>query len=138
MVDANMVVRELLRLGAYLQREGARVTREYGLTQQQFVVLVTIAEQGPVAQKGIVSDYLLEKSNVSKSVAKLEALNLVATRRSEEDSRVVLCEVTEQGKRVAEQCGGVFKELNVKWLAGVSQDEMAAVWKVLRKMQPME
>lgn len=138
MVDANMMVRELLRLGAYLQREGGRVTREYGLTQQQFVVLVTISEQGPVSQKDIVSDYLLEKSNVSKSVARLEALKLITTRRSEKDSRVVLCELTGQGKRVAEQCGGVFKELNVRWLAGVSQEELAAAWKVLRKLKPLE
>lgn len=137
MVDANMMVRELLRLGAYLQREGARVTREYGLTQQQFVVLVTIAEQGPVSQKDIVSDYLLEKSNVSKSVTRLEALNLVSTSRSDKDSRIVLCEPTEQGKRVARECGDVFKALNARWLAGVSQDELADALKVLRKLQPM-
>ncbi len=57
---ANKMVIELLRLGAYLQREGARVTREFGLAQQQFVVLVAVKEQGPVSQKAILSDLLYE------------------------------------------------------------------------------
>lgn len=137
MVDANMVVRELLRLGAYLQREGARMTREYGLTQQQFVVLVVVREQGPISQKEIVSDLLYEKSNVSKSITRLEKLGLVSTRRGDEDSRVVLCEATEQGEQVVKSCMQTMKEGNERWLRHVRQDDLTQVWKVLRELGPM-
>lgn len=138
MVDANMMVKELLRLGAYLQREGARMAREFGLTQQQFVVLVAVKEQGPIAQKGIVSDLLYEKSNVSKSIAKLEKLGMVETRRGDLDSRVVVCEVTDEGRKVVSSCMEVMQEWNRKWLCDVATEDLATAWRVLRGLGQMK
>ncbi|ACS80425.1 MarR family winged helix-turn-helix transcriptional regulator [Maridesulfovibrio salexigens] len=135
---ANKMVIELLRLGAYLQREGARVTREFGLAQQQFVVLVAVKEQGPVSQKAILSDLLYEKSNVSKSIARLSALGLIQTSRSVDDSRVVLCEVTEEGRDVVERCMVKMKALNEKWLQHIPEYELRQVVKVLGAIRPME
>ena len=138
MSHSNRMVIELLRLGAYLQREGARITREFGLAQQQFVVLVAIKEQGPVSQKAILSDLLYEKSNVSKSISRLSALGYVQTSRSEEDSRVVLCEVTEEGRKVVEKCMAVMKASNEKWLQHIPEYELGQVVKVLKAIRPLD
>ena len=133
-----MVVKELLRLGVYLQREGARMTREHDLTQQQFVVLVAIKEQGPVSQKEIVSELLLEKSNVSKSISRLEKLGMVEVRRGDRDSRVVLCEATDVGRDMVEACMGTMKAWNRKWLQNIPQEDLAHLWSVLRVLGAMK
>ncbi|NDV26366.1 MarR family winged helix-turn-helix transcriptional regulator [Desulfovibrio sp. JC010] len=137
MSNANKMVIELLRLGAYLQREGARLTREFGLAQQQFVVLVAIKEQGPVSQKAILSDLLYEKSNVSKSISRLSSLGLIKTFKSDEDSRFVLCEVTNEGREVVEQCMVKMKALNEKWLQHIPEHELEQMVKVLGTIRPM-
>ncbi len=138
MTNADRMVKELLRLGVYLQREGARMTREYGLTQQQFVVLVAVKEQGPVSQKEIVSDLLYEKSNVSKCISRLDGLGYVATRRSDEDGRRMVCEATDEGRTVVASCMKVMRRSNARWLQGVSEEDLAAACKVLRELGPME
>ncbi|TIH18526.1 MarR family transcriptional regulator [Marinifilum sp. JC120] len=138
MSNANRMVIELLRLGAYLQREGGRITREFGLAQQQFVVLVAIKEQGPVSQKAILSDLLYEKSNVSKSISRLSALGLIQTSRSEKDSRVVLCEVTDEGREIVERCMIIMKASNEKWLQHIPEDELEQVVKVLSTIRPTD
>ncbi|MCJ2163150.1 MULTISPECIES: MarR family transcriptional regulator [unclassified Pseudodesulfovibrio] len=137
MVDPNMFVKEMLRLGVYLQREGARMAREYGLTQQQFVVLVAVSEQGSVTQKEIVSYLLYEKSNVSKSIARLEKMGYVLTRRSHADGRMVECAVTESGRQTVAACMKVMRQWNEKWLRGVPPKELAAAWAVLHGLGPM-
>lgn len=114
------------------------MVREYGLTQQQFVVLVAVSEQGPVSQKEIVSDLLYEKSNVSKSVSRLVRLGLVSTSKGEVDSRVVMCEVTEAGRGVVGRCMRLMKEWNEQWLQGVSQDDLEQVWRVLSSLKRLE
>ncbi len=138
MTDANRMVKELLRLGVYLQREGARMTRKYGLTQQQFVVLVAVKEQGPVTQKEIVSDLLYEKSNVCKCISRLDALGFVSTRRSDEDGRCMECEVTDEGRKVVASCMRVMRQSNERWLQGVPERDLSAALKVLRGLGPVE
>ena len=137
MADSDMLVRELLRLGVYLQREGARMAREYGLTQQQFVVLLSVREQGPVAQREIVSDLLFEKSNVSKSIARLEKMGFVSTCRGTEDARTVLCEITARGERVAGECVRVMKRWNARWLRHLGSKELTGTLQALRGLGPM-
>lgn len=134
MNDYNSLVAELLRLGVYLQREGGRVTREFGLTQQHFVVLKTVQEQGPVSQKDIVSQLLYEKSNVSKAIASLERKGLIETQRDEKDSRRMLCKVSKAGLKTIEECMRVFDRSNSEWVEHIPEERLSLVLEVLRSL----
>lgn len=138
MSNANKMVKELLRLGTYLQREGARVTREFGLTQQQFVILVAIKEQGPISQKGITSELLYEKSSVSKCVTRLLSLELVKISRDKDDSRVAICRITDKGRDVVEKCMNIMKFWNDDWLQSIPDSELHNVVKILETIGPMK
>jgi len=128
----NTFVAELLRIGAYLQREGGRVTRQHGLSQQHFVVLKTVQELGPTPQKKIVSELLYEKSNVSKAITNLRERGLVTVRKSEEDSRILLCSVTKSGLGVIEESMRAFDAWNREWVRHVPEDELKQVCSMLR------
>jgi uncharacterized protein YdgA (DUF945 family) len=49
--QSNRIVVLLLRTSAHLNRTGNRITGQFGLNQQQFVVLNEIVTHGPIMQK---------------------------------------------------------------------------------------
>ena len=94
------IVRNLLQLGAYLQKAGNRLAKEFGLTQQQFVVLNEVAEYGPVNQTHVAGQLLAEKSNVSKIANKLATEGLIDITVSMQDARTTLLSITPKGREV--------------------------------------
>ncbi len=128
----------LLSLGTFLTRTGGRLTAQYGISQQQAVILIAVQEQGPVSQKGIRTSLLLERSNVSKAVAGLASMGLLQTRKSEQDGRVVLLVVTPRGAEVADACMGTFNEWNQAWLEGIPKRELRSALKVLERLTSEE
>ncbi len=63
---------------------------------------------------------------------------MIQTSRSVDDSRIVLCEVTEEGRDVVERCMVKMKALNEKWLQHIPEYELRQVVKVLGAIRPME
>jgi len=136
--DRLKIVKSLLRLGAYLQREGDRLLSSFSLTQQQFVVLKEIQEKGPLSQKQICSGLLFEKSNVSKIVKKLEAAGLIQRTVSPGDGRVDLVSVTRKGEKVIGLCMARLDVWNRRWLRplpAVDVDNTVAMLEQLERLQ---
>jgi len=100
LTDKNKIVVNLLRIGAYLLREGNRIAEKYGINQQQFVVLNFISENELVSQKEICSSLLYEKSNVSKIIKRLEKIGLVDKKSSSGDLRYSHINITPKGQKV--------------------------------------
>lgn len=133
--DKVTIVKQLLRLGAFLQREGGRLLSGLDLNQQQFVVLKEIEEKGPLSQKKICSELLLEKSNASKIIRKLESKGLVEIASSQEDSRISLLTVTEKGKRIINQGMQLLNEWNKKWLKSLPKKDIKHAIDILGKLE---
>lgn len=121
------IVKQLLLLGAFLQREAGRLLTDYGLNQQQFVVLKEIQEKGPINQKELCSFLLFEKSNVSKIVKKLETDGLIRTASAPGDSRVTLLSITKKGNAVVQQCMERLNRWNAEWLGALSEKELTRI-----------
>ena len=136
--DRIEIVKQLLRLGAFLQREGGRLLSKLGLNQQQFVVLKEIQEKGPVSQKEICSDLLLEKSNVSKIIKKLESEGLIEMVFSHEDNRISLLTTTKKGKKIINQGMQLLNEWNKKWLESLTNRELNRAVSVLNKLNRIQ
>ena len=130
----TQIVKQLLVLGAFLQREASRITLDFGLTQQQFVVLKTIEEMGPLCQKNICCSLLFEKSNVSKIVKKLEKDKLVVISQDSQDNRVSSLKVTVKGRNILKKGMERFNEWNNSWLEGLSEGEISSALEVLEHL----
>ncbi len=134
MHESRLVI-TLLKLGAYLTRTGGRLMGQYGISQQQSVILIAVDEQGPISQKEIISSLLLERSNVSKAVTILEDMGLLNTRKSEEDGRRVLVETTSKGHKMAQDCLNTYEKWNCIWLDGVSKKEINRAIAILSQLE---
>jgi len=128
------IVRQLLRLGAFLQREGDRLAGSFGLNQQQFVVLKEIQEKGPVTQKEICSEFLFEKSHVSKIIKKLKAAGLISMSASSDDGRSRLCMITAKGEMTVQECMKQLNRWNRSWLRPLSKNDLKETCNSLDKL----
>lgn len=136
--DRGDIVKNILRLGAFLQREGDRLIGRYGLTQQQFVVLREIQERGPLSQRDICSELLYEKSNISKIVKKLAAEGLVRRSASPADGRMGLLETTKKGERLTGLCMSTLDIWNRYWLRTLSEAQVKEALAVLDTLKVMK
>ena len=132
---ASIIVRGLLKLGSDLHRLGDKITWEYGLNQQQFVVLSEIVNRGPINQKQLVGGLVIEKSNLSKIVKKLKIMGLIESSSSPDDGRATLLSVTQKGKTIWEECMEKFNGWQASWASPLSDDEMARITKVLERLK---
>lgn len=135
--DAEAIIKNLLRTGAYLQRTDNRILSRYGLKQQQFVVLNEITTRGKINQKQLVGRLLFEKSNISKIIKKLKLLKLIQTRASPEDQRVVLLEVTPHGRDIWQKCMSELNTWSEKWLEPLNREEIKEARYILEKLNKL-
>jgi len=122
-LEKLLIVRHLMRLGAYLEREGTRILAKEGLTHQQYTVLTRISEHGPLSQKDVCLALLYEKSNVSKIVKKLSGSGFIEIAASEADKRAHVIRATEEGKAVIRRAQVLLGEWVTNWLKLVNDDE---------------
>ncbi|MFO8101183.1 MAG: MarR family transcriptional regulator [Dehalococcoidia bacterium] len=135
--NAPVIVKDLLRLGSALHRNGDRITGQYGLTQQQFVVLSEIIERGPINQKQLVGGLLIEKSNLSKIVKKLKTLGFIKISSSPEDGRTTLLNITAKGRKVWEKCMVDFNDWQFNWAKPLTKAEINETIRVLERLKSL-
>ena len=102
-VEKVMIVRHLMRLGAFMEREGSRALIPTNLTHQQFLVLSRISEQGSLSQKDLCDKMLYEKSNVSRIIKRLHSLGLILIVPDIEDARRQVINPTDKGRLTVAQ-----------------------------------
>jgi len=121
---ATRIIMNILRLGAYLHRTGNRIVGEYGLNQQQFIVLNEILLNKAVSPKQLTGDLLYKKSNVSKIVKKLKTIGFIEVLPSPDDGRKTVLNATEKGESVWRQCMKRFDAWNKDWIKLLSPKEV--------------
>jgi DNA-binding MarR family transcriptional regulator len=135
--NAMQIVMTLLNIGANLLRTGNRISDEFGLKQQQFVVLNEIANIGEVNQKQLVGELLYEKSNVSKIVKKLKTLGLIEVTPSPEDGRITMLRITTPGKKTWVECMTKFDAWNREWIKPLTTDEITDTIQMLKRLKKL-
>lgn len=128
------IIKRLLLLGAYLQRQAGRTLVDFDINQQQFVVLKEIEDREPVNQKDLCSALLFQKSNISKIISKLDRLGLVRRQVSAEDNRITLISLRKKGRDVIRQGMNSLNQWNTAWLGSLSKDEIKRIASALEKL----
>ena len=105
---AGEAIHKFLILYRYLRQYGRQID-ERGIRPREFSVLRFLLERG-AATVGGVQEYLYSSASVASTVlGGMEEKGLVTRRRSAEDNRVVIVELTEEGAALATQMplGGI-------------------------------
>ena len=104
-LDAWFRVRQLIQAANFNRFQSA------GLSATQFMTLNLLPEDGHgIAIGELARQMNLAPSTVAKTVDSLQARNLVARVRSEEDGRLVLLRITAHGRRLQNTAAGQFRE----------------------------
>jgi DNA-binding MarR family transcriptional regulator len=109
--------------------------REAGVSLDRalFPLLVLIERRGPLGV-GELADWVgRDYTTVSRQVAKLESLGLVARRAGESDARVTEAVVTEKGQAMSNMLDKARERLARKALAGWSREDLAQFARLLRR-----
>ena len=120
----NKIMINLLRINAYLMREGNKIASKYKINQQQFVVLNYILHNQPVNQNQICSSLLFEKSNISKIIKKLETLKYIDVNKSLSDRRSTIIECSKKGKEIVKIALQEFNDFNNQFLNGLTDEQV--------------
>lgn len=124
MINKRKIIFHFLQIGTFLYREGNRIVDEFGINQQQFVVLRFISNHQPVHPKDIYSHLLFEKSNVSKIIKKLESLHLIGKEVSADDNRFCILTIKPKGKAIVKKAMKKFELYNSDLLKEFSEQEI--------------
>ena len=110
-----------------------RVERQYlrdrlgplGLQPLDGMVLGLADREGPIRQEDLAVQMALDKGAVARSVARLEALGLVARAVSPRCRREKLVSLTPAGEAACRAIGGVMEEWNRVCYRGFTPEERA-------------
>jgi len=132
----GQTIQEFLTFYRYLRHYGRQMHRE-GVSGRKISTLRYLAEAGPL-MVGQLSDYLcINDSSTSTLIADLKERGYVTRTRSPEDNRVVLVEITEQGRELLDHTplGGI--PLLREALKTLPQDRLAGVHEALKTMNEL-
>jgi DNA-binding MarR family transcriptional regulator len=116
------------QVDAILLRE-ARVSLDRAL----FPLLVRIQRRGPLGVGELADQVGRDYTTVSRQVAKLESLGLVARRPGKSDRRVTEAVATENGQAVSELLDAARQRLAQKALADWNEEDLKALTQLLRR-----
>lgn len=89
----------------YLYTESRRLTkglaREFGLTGPQLTVIKILEQLGDLSLSGLSSRIKAKNSTVTGIIDRMEREGLVRRERSDEDRRIVLIRLTDEGRELA-------------------------------------
>jgi DNA-binding MarR family transcriptional regulator len=129
------IVRDLLKFGAFLQRIGDRVLRPFGISQQEFAVLSAIVRaKSPVYQTTIIVELLVERSNLSKIIKRLETKGLIEVRPTPEDGRLRLLSASGAGVDLFRRADVALKQWNKEWMESFSRSDLVSLRSHLRRL----
>jgi len=108
---ANEAVLNIILTGTLLAKEGQRIFRPLGLTLAQFNVLMMLKSQsvdGRINQTTLGKMMLVNRSNITGLIDRMEEAGLVRRTDDPEDRRVYYVEMTDAGSRVLENARKVY------------------------------
>jgi DNA-binding MarR family transcriptional regulator len=101
------------------------VLEPLGLTHPQYLVMLALWSEDGRSAGNLATTLALEPATLSPLLKRLEAAGLVARRRSTTDERVLVVELTEQGRALRRQAEAIPQKIVAQ--LGMAMDELTAL-----------
>jgi DNA-binding MarR family transcriptional regulator len=106
----------------------------HGVTADQFVLLVALADQGEATQQDLVRRVSSDPSTVRAMLVLLEGRGLVKRKRNPDDCRARNVSLTARGRRVFDKLWAASKPIRVQFLAGFERHEIETLMTLLQRV----
>ena len=91
--------------------------------------------QEGLAEKMLQETLQVDHSTVAKSIKRMEAAGLLASRKSDQDKRVTLISLTDRGKEIHQKVVEAWAELERRTIASLAVSEQAAFVALAGKLE---
>ncbi|MFM2665901.1 MarR family transcriptional regulator [Vibrio mediterranei] len=118
----------------HASKEFDKRLRENGLTLALWPTLMCLWEKEGVTQREIAQMSKVESSTTTRTLDKLEALELVERRADPESRRSFRIFLTDKGKALKEEVIHLPVEVNQALLAGLEEEEQRTLIATLQKL----
>jgi MarR family transcriptional regulator for hemolysin len=105
-----------------------------GLSSQQFWVLEAFSRRGECNLGEVLSTLPMDQPTASRVLSALQARHLIEMESDTDDRRRRRVRLTLQGKRLANYCAGIGKQIRKALLVGFAQAEIASLSDCLARM----
>jgi DNA-binding MarR family transcriptional regulator len=109
--------------------------RPWNLNQSQAAALSVLAQHGPQRMSHLARFLLQQTQTTTDLVDRLERRAFVRRIRHETDRRVVLVEITDEGKALLEQIGGTAWSVGEEAFGAVSDNELSCLTQTVRRIR---
>lgn len=135
--DSSYVTEQFRYIILATQRLGSRLLQEeykkIGISSSQSEVIQVLKEWEPISLKKLGELLLCEEGSPSRLIDRMVKAGFINKYRSEEDSRYVLLELSEKGRKIYEEIVRIDQEFYKKLETIFSEDEMKQVNQLLSK-----
>jgi DNA-binding MarR family transcriptional regulator len=133
MADECIAVR-LRMLTRAVTKLYSNALRPHGLTVSQMNILVAVAGMGPVNQQGICQALCLDKSTLSRDLARMRAQGWIVDAPGE-DGRVTMLRATTSGRRLLEKTFPAWQRAQQEARALLGEKEIASIDRAAKAMR---
>ena len=135
---AHEAVLGVLVTADLLAKEGERVVAPHGVTEPQFNVLMLLryqGERGGLDQTALGRMLVVNRSNVTGLVDRMEAAGLVARAQDPSDRRMKRVSLTAKGRKVAEAAEAPYFARVGEVIGVLTREERRALVRALEKVR---
>ena len=118
------VVASLDRL---LRRHMSEALAPLGLTLAQFTALSVLDARGTLSNAQLAQRSFITPQSANEVVSIMASRQWITREPDPNHGRIVLLQLTDEGRRVLAQCEVVAKEIDTRMRAGLGRDDAAAV-----------
>jgi DNA-binding MarR family transcriptional regulator len=104
-----------------------------GLRPRHLVVLTLLRETGPATQQALAQAISIDRTNLVGLLNELESAGFLARRRSEEDRRRHIVELTPQGQRTLRAAERALATAEAELLHGLDEREQQTLYELLQR-----
>ena len=128
LTEHMQIFREILR------QEFTRIRAHFRITEAQACVLHEIQRRNSCKVTELAECMEVKPSAVTSFISRLEKSGWVKRVHSQQDRRVVLISLTEQGKKWMEELDGMMKAIIKKYLSQLNPAELAFLFEISKKV----
>lgn len=129
--DIIFSIRRLMQAGELYTKE---LNKKYQVSVPQLNCLLALYEYGPLPPSKIATYIMVKSSTITGIVDRLEQKNLVARYRNSPDRRVITIELTDAGKKLAENAPPPIQQKIIDGLRRLPEGDIQQIVQGLTKL----
>lgn len=122
------------RIRSHLDNALSGIADKYGLTHMQMRILLKIYKDGSHTITSLANAIGAFGANISPLCKKLERDGLVIRKRNADDERVVTLELTNNGRKVAEELDQYFNNMFSTMMEKLDEESLTLIIKGMKKL----